>query len=259
MRTVAPVKTGGKLYPGIHLGETVVSDMIRIACVACRAKIGVNPSQIGGKIRCPKCMEEFVAEEPKVAKPAVAKAIVVEPADEELEEEFREEKAELKKKKRRKEKEAAERLVTTIMAGGGVLLVLIAAGLFYLFSPASRPVTPSKPDFTLDADDLYGHYRQNVADADRIYTGKWVKVKGTIKGVKRTDSGQYYLYMFAGWDDRGILVFCDQSEASKTEFGDQIYATGYVSQYVAGQVHLLYSKVDVNIKVNKNPPNPNAR
>lgn len=240
MRTVAPPKRDGKLYPGIHLGESVVSDMIRIACVACRAKIGVNPVQIGSKIRCPKCMEEFVA-----AKPAVAKAVAAEPVDEELEEEFREEKADLKKKKRRKEKAAAEGLVTTMMAGGGILLLLVVAGIAYLFIGSPPPVAPDKPDITVDADTIYSHYHENVADANKKYTGKWVKVDGAVRSVTVNNRGQYCIFMLGGWDNSGIVIYCSQEDAAKVRYNSQISAFGYVKKFDYGAVYIMYSKIEV--------------
>lgn len=67
MRAVAPPKRDGKLNPSSHLGETDVTDIIRIACKSCRAGIGVKPDQMGRRLRCPKCKEFFTAERPPSA------------------------------------------------------------------------------------------------------------------------------------------------------------------------------------------------
>lgn len=193
MRTVAPVKTGGKLYPGIHLGETVVSDMIRIACVACRAKIGVNPSQIGGKIRCPKCMEEFIAEQPKV-KPVVAKAIPVQ-KDRDVEEDdgkpVRSQRKSVDPRDFRKKQTRNLLIAIALISCVGI----IGAGGFIAVSlrpakttdAAEGPVTPEIVG--LHPGKLINDYERNAIAADEMYKGKYIEMTGNVVVINSDSIG----------------------------------------------------------------------
>ena len=211
MRTVAPPARDGKLYPGIHLGETDVSDMIRIACVACNAKIGVNPGQIGNKIRCPKCMEEFVAQQPK-AKPVIAKAIPI-PKDDDHEDDVDDEPVKPRKrltetKQSRKNQTRNVLIAVAVMCGMGIVGFAGVVGFAYkLTKPTADvegPVTPAVVD--LYPGKLINDYEKNAIAADELYKGKYIEMTGTVVVID-SDS--------VGFETMGPLPLMEMSDYNR--------------------------------------------
>jgi hypothetical protein len=70
-------------------------------------------------------------------------------------------------------------------------VLLLSSGIawaLYWYKKPHRNVAGLKPEFKIEARELYGEYKKNGAIADRKFAGKVVEVKGTIAGEQLTDS-----------------------------------------------------------------------
>jgi hypothetical protein len=69
-----------------------------------------------------------------------------------------------------------------------VLLFGGIAWALYLYNKPHANVARLRPEFRLDARDLYGEYRRDEAGANHKFTGKVIEVKGTVSDRQLTDS-----------------------------------------------------------------------
>ncbi len=114
--------------------------MPQIECPACSARMNAPDTAIGKRIKCPKCAEAFVVEEPEAdegfevieepvrAKPKSRAVVVVDDDDEEDDDEDERPK---KKARKGKKKPAASQPIGLWIGAGVVALLLIGGGVFF--------------------------------------------------------------------------------------------------------------------------------
>lgn len=66
-----------------------------------------------------------------------------------------------------------------------VWVLLIAMGL-YIYNKPHSSAANIKPDYSLDATDLYKQFQQDEAVANKKYLDKVIEVKGTVAEVQRS-------------------------------------------------------------------------
>ena len=75
-----------------------------------------------------------------------------------------------------------------IIIFAGIAFLCAALYGWYLYNKPHSSVQDIPADITITADDLYQHYQQNEASADKKFLDKVIEVNGTVDDIQQTDS-----------------------------------------------------------------------
>jgi len=124
-----------------------------------------------------------------------------------------------------------------------VLLILfvigIAAGVLFYFFVINKPkpnYENKKPDYTLNAKDLYDAYKSNKTKSDSLYNGKTIEITGTLNKVETADSQRIAVFIFEQGDfgDQGVrcnMLIKYNTEISQIKTGSSIKLKGHCVGY----------------------------
>ena len=213
--------------------------MPQIQCPACSARMNAPDTAIGKRIKCPKCAEAFVVEEPDAdegfevieeavrAKPK-SRAVAVVDDDEDDDEEDERPK---KKARKGKKKPAASQPIGLWIGAGVVALLLIGGGLFFATRAGSSagdtrwiPFTAPDKSFTM----AFPEGEPQKETIESIITGNADAIKSAAEfgAWSRTMGNRKYVIIY--YSTVG-------GEALKRVMTSELFANKAVDMWVPGQ------------------------
>jgi hypothetical protein len=101
-----------------------------------------------------------------------------------------------------------------------VLAVLLVAGLavgYYLWNKPHENMERSKPNFTIEAAQLFAEYNADQTAADAKYLDKTVEVRGVVKEVTK-EEGSVKIILETGSDFSVLCTLDALSKHPRTDF-----------------------------------------
>lgn len=134
------------------------------------------------------------------------------------------------------------------------LLIVLAIGLFaallallYIFRKSAVSVESKKADVEIDAGSLVHAFENNESEANELYLGKIVSVKGKVESISEDEVG-ISVYLKNDDDIAGIICSFDKSakDISTIRRGDMVQikgiCTGYLMDVVLNKCALVSGK-----------------
>lgn len=92
-----------------------------------------------------------------------------------------------------------------------LLLAIILVGIgIYVYNKPHQNIHKTKPDFELEASELFSQFETNEASANEKYLDKVVQVSGEVKEVNTDEAGQVSITLDAGNLMFGIICKLDE-------------------------------------------------
>ena len=111
-----------------------------------------------------------------------------------------------------------------------LLLAVILVGVgIYMYNKPHQNIHKAKPDFDLEATELFSQFETNEASANEKYLDKVLQVSGVVKETTTDDAGQVSITLDAGNMMFGIICKLDEiARHKRTNFqpGEKIKLKG---------------------------------
>lgn len=102
-----------------------------------------------------------------------------------------------------------------LIIGVSTLLVIILFVLLYVFRPV-KSIEKAKPDYKVTASQLFDDFTENEKQADSLYVGKIILVKGKIKEIIYSNN-EWVILLETDDPFAGISCSLNNSENAKAE------------------------------------------
>lgn len=112
----------------------------------------------------------------------------------------------------------------TFFFAGAVLCLLLAGWGYYEFQKPRTNAAALKPDYSLNAEQLYEEYSSNETMADKKYGSKVIEVSGIVKEIQATDHATNIL--LATDDMGGVNCSFEKVPEPRPTAGDRIKVKG---------------------------------
>lgn len=131
-----------------------------------------------------------------------------------------------------------------------VVIGAIAAAwvYFFVYNKKHPEFEKLKPEFTLEAADLFESYRNDNLAASALYNGKMVAVRGTLSAIEQTDAMTIAVFVIEQgmFGDEGLRVSMLPAHAEKLKAiapGSPVSIKGYVTGFNESDVVLEHGSI----------------
>ena len=119
----------------------------------------------------------------------------------------------------------------------GVLLLVIAVAftVSYAYFKPHKKVSGKAADFQLTTTEILQAYLENEVEADSTFLNKVIEVKGKVREINPTDTGEITVVLGDESEMGGVSASLleDQSDAAKKlNIGDEVTIKGFCSGYL---------------------------
>ena len=124
-----------------------------------------------------------------------------------------------------------------IILGAGILLGILGVtfAFTYAYFKPHKKVSGKTADYQTTVTEMLNTYLENEVEADSIFLNKIIEVKGKVREINPTDTGEITLILGGETEMGGVSasLLVEQAEVAKNlKVGDEVTVKGFCSGYL---------------------------